>query len=108
MSDAQLYDDSFTITSIDTGNYDRVARCVGKSADSTTIMTLDINTDLYPLSLGDTVSLCLASTLNLDGSKEEAEASWREHRGPSLADGYDYVCYGRIYKFDENEDGEAM
>jgi len=108
MSDAQLYDDTFSITSVDKGNYDRVARVVGTSADSTTIMTLDVNTDLYPLAIGDTVSLSLASTLNLDGSKEESDSTWREHRGPSLADQYDYVCHGRIYKFDENEDGEAI
>jgi len=108
MSDSHLYEDTFSLTSVDSGNYDRIARVAGTSADSTTIMTLDINTDLFPLSAGDQISLLLASSLNLDGSKEETDGSWRERRGPSLADAWDYVCYGRIYKFDEAEEGEAI
>jgi DNA-directed RNA polymerase I, II, and III subunit RPABC3 len=108
MTDTQLYEDTFTLTSYDKGNYDRIARVAGSSTDSSTILTLDINTDLLPLAVGDHISILLASSLNLDGSKEEPDASWRERREPNLADAWDYVCYGRIYKFDEAEDGEAM
>jgi hypothetical protein len=108
MADAQLYEDTFSVDSIDNGNYDRVTRITSTCSDGTTVLTLDVNTDLYPLATGDSFSLLLASTLNLDGSKEEADASWREQRGPSLADGWDYVCYGKIYKFDESEDNDTM
>ena len=96
-----------TVDDVDPGTYDRIARITCRSMDRGTLITLDINTDLYPLSKGDQISLLIATTLNLDGSKEE-EMSWREQRGPSLADAWDYVCYGRIYKFDEEENGEAM
>jgi DNA-directed RNA polymerase I, II, and III subunit RPABC3 len=109
MADAALYEDSFSITSHDPGKYDRVARVAGTSSDNTTIMTLDINTDLYPLVVGDSVQLMIASTLNLDGTKDEMERTgWREKKGPSLADSYDYVCYGKVYKFEDGEDGEIM
>lgn len=110
MSDATLYDDTFSITSIDPGKYDRVARAAGTSQDNTTIMTLDINTDLFPLAVGEGVALVLASTLNMDGSKDEdlERGGWRENKGLSLADQYDYVCYGKVYKFEDGEDGEVM
>jgi DNA-directed RNA polymerase I, II, and III subunit RPABC3 len=109
MSDSSLYEDNFQITSLDHEKYDRVGRVAGTSSDNTSIMTLDINTDLYPLAPGDNIQMQLVSTLNLDGSKDdEEERGWREKRGQTLADMFDYVCYGKVYKFEESEDAEHM
>jgi DNA-directed RNA polymerase I, II, and III subunit RPABC3 len=108
MTDSQLYEDTYKIESVDKGNYDRIARLACKSGDGSAVMTLDINTDLLTLNATDHISILLASSLNLDGSKEEPDTSWRERREPNLADAWDYVCYGRIYKFDETGDKEAM
>jgi hypothetical protein len=108
MADAQLYEDNFSIDKIPDGIYDRIRRIYCTSSDGTTEIILDVNTDLYPVAVLDSFSLLLASTLNLDGSKEEQDASWREQRGPSLADAWSYVCYGKIYKFDESEDSDTM
>ncbi|PSK59449.1 DNA-directed RNA polymerases I, II, and III subunit RPABC3 [Elsinoe australis] len=103
-ADSHLYEDSFTITAVNSAKYDRVARVTGTSADSLTLMTLDINTDLYPLSLNDPVQVLLASTLNLDGTKEDASKGWRpvaKGEEATLADMWDYVCYGKVYRFEE-------
>jgi DNA-directed RNA polymerase I, II, and III subunit RPABC3 len=111
MSDSQLYEDTFALTSMNHQKYDRVGRVAGTSADNTTIMTLDVNTDLYPLQAGDNIQLLLASTLNLDGTKDDDnERGWREKRAneQTLADLWDYVCYGKVYKFEEGDDGEVM
>jgi len=75
-------------------------------------MHVDINTELYPCAVGDRVHMVLASTLALDGSKEEggnAKGGWRDvGRGVgSLADMYEYVAYGKVYRFEEGE-GEGM
>jgi len=49
------------------------------------------------------------STLNLDGSKDDEKGSWRENRGEqTLADLWDYVCYGKVYRFEEGADGEVI
>ena len=50
----------------------------------------------------------LASTLQLDGTKDEGKG-WRDvGRGePTLADMYDYVCHGKVYRFSDGE-GETM
>ncbi len=108
MADSQLYEETFTITSLNAQKYDRVSRLAGTSISQDTQFTLDVNTELYPVSVGDTVQLVLASTLNLDGTKDER--GWRDLQRSgeaTLADLYDYVCRGKIYRFEEGQ-GENL
>lgn len=105
--DATLYEESFQITTVVDDKYERVARVLGASQDSLTSLTLDINNELYPLAVGDNISMCLATTLNLDGTKDER--GWRDRKGePSLADLWDYVCYGKIYRFEQADNDKNM
>ena len=109
MADAQLYEESFNAISVLDQTYDRVHRILGTSSDSSTSLTLDINSELYPINAGENFSLLLASTLNLDGTKDEGHA-WRKNQGSegSLADMWDYVCYGKVYKVEDPEDSDRM
>jgi len=103
-----LFEDSFSCTSVNHQKYDRVARIYGTSTSSDCSLSLDIHTELFPFASGDQFQLTMASTLALDGSKDDGK-SWREvSKGEStLADHYDYVCYGKVYKFEEGQ-GESM
>ncbi|KAL8960562.1 MAG: hypothetical protein Q9183_005442, partial [Haloplaca sp. 2 TL-2023] len=67
--------------------------------------TLDVNTELYPCNAGERLSLVIASTLSLDGTKDDSKG-WRGvGRGEqTLADEYDYVCHGKVYRFEEGDD----
>lgn len=110
--DATLFEDAFTITDFDQSKYDRVARISCTSTDSQTILVLDVNTELFPCAVTDTLHVVLTTTLSPDGTKEE-EKGWRDvGKGgdamATLADLYDYVCYGKIYKFEETFDGNTM
>ena len=111
--DTQLFDESFTITTEDHAKYDRVGRYGATSADHQTVMTLDINTELYPCQVGETLHCVLASSLSLDGTKDDGKG-WRDvgrnvdGAEPTLADMFDYVCHGKIYKFEDGEDGQTM
>lgn len=107
MADSQLYEDSFSITAVNSQKYDRVSRITATSSDNLTVCSLDVNTELYPVAVNDPVQLMLASTLNLDGTKDER--GWRPMaQGEStLADMWDYVCYGKVYRFEEGE-GDNM
>lgn len=109
MADATLFDDTFTLTSLNNQKYDRVSRVTGTSTDSSTILSLDINHEIYPVAVGETLQVVLASTLNLDGTKEDVSKGWREKTNEenSLADMFDYVCWGKVYRFEEGE-GENM
>ncbi|TID25694.1 hypothetical protein E6O75_ATG03557 [Venturia nashicola] len=104
-SDSQLFLDTFTLTSHDSGQYDRVARIKGTSTDGQTTFVLDINTDLYRLSEGEQIELSLVSTLSLDGNKDDEKGTWRDKSGEAtLADLWQYVCYGKVYRFEEGEE----
>ena len=105
MGDSQLYADAFTITDINDQKYDRVSRLKGNNENGDTEFTLDVNTELYPCSIGERLSIAIASSLSLDGTKDDTKG-WRGvGRGEqTLADEYDYVCHGKVYRFEEGDD----
>ena len=108
MSEPILFEDRFNVSAVNSQKYDRVSRITAESGDRQIFFTLDVNTELYPVTTGDEMQLALASTLHLDGSKDDSKG-WREvGRGEhTLADEYDYVCHGKIYRFVEGE-GDTM
>lgn len=105
-----LFDDLFKITDIENGEYDKVSRITAQSQSSQDIkLTLDINHDLFPIKQDQVLTVALASTLNLDGSV--SMDSWRPPRdgdARTLADDYDYVMHGTVYKFDEGKDNDNL
>jgi DNA-directed RNA polymerase I, II, and III subunit RPABC3 len=110
MADAQIFDESFSITSINNEKYDRVSRIFGSSADNSITMQLDINHELFPVTVGENVNLVLAKTLNLDGSETVDEKGWRANakQEASLADMYEYVCYGKVYRVETGEGSDTV
>lgn len=110
MTDAQLYEDSFTITSLLDETYDRVARVMGTSADNSVSITLDVNSELFPVHTGEQLNLLMARTLSLDGQEGDASEAWKRQRQgeQTLADLWDYVCYGKVYRHEDPGDGQNM
>ncbi|KAI1426610.1 DNA-directed RNA polymerases and 3 polypeptide [Xylaria sp. FL1777] len=107
--DAQLFEDTFTITDFDQSKYDRVGRLTANSTDNQTQMTLDVNVELFPCLIGENLQVVLATTLALDGNRDNEERGWRDVRGEStLADMYDYVCHGKIYRFEDGVEGQTL
>lgn len=107
MADATVLEDTFSITSVNNQKYDRVSRIYGTSIDNTVTMQLDINHELFPVAVGDQLQFNLATTLNLDGTKDEK--GWRENQGDraTLMDMYDYVCHGKVYRFEDSAEAET-
>ncbi|KAK8052176.1 DNA-directed RNA polymerases I-II-and III subunit [Apiospora rasikravindrae] len=109
--DAQLFEDNFTIYERDQSKYDRVARITASTEDNLTQMTLDVNIELFPVAIGDRLTVVLATSLSLDGTRDSVSdgKGWRDVKGESsLADLYDYVCHGKIYKFEDGADGQTL
>jgi DNA-directed RNA polymerases I, II, and III subunit RPABC3 len=106
MSDPSLFEDTFTVSSIISGKYDRVHRIVGTASSGDTSLSLDINIELFPISMGDSVHMLIASTLAPDGTKDEGKG-WRDvtQGEQTLADHYEYVCHGKVYRFEEGDGG---
>ncbi|RDB29632.1 DNA-directed RNA polymerases I, II, and III subunit RPABC3 [Hypsizygus marmoreus] len=114
-----VFDDIFTINAIDKEGkkFDRVSRLYAHSKNYDMDLTLDYNIELFPLQQDQSFALALASSLarggpapRTTGTDAVAEETtddkerdvWRPdgkgRRG--LEDDYDYVMYGKVYKFD--------
>lgn len=109
MSENILYEATFKVDEVNSAKYDRVSRIAATNEQGQdTTCFIDVNTELYPVEADDRLSLALALSLNLDGSKDDSKG-WRNvGRGEStIADDYDYVMHGKIYRFEEGE-GQNM
>ncbi|KAH7883731.1 RNA polymerase I [Phlebopus sp. FC_14] len=111
-SSSIVFDDIFTINAIDKEGkkFDRVSRLYARSKNYDMDMTLDYNTELLPLAEGQSFAMALASSLARDGGiptgAEDGEDKDRDVWRPDgqgkrgLEEDYDYVMYGKVYKFD--------
>ncbi|QRG38579.1 hypothetical protein FDK38_002991 [Candidozyma auris] len=106
-----LFEDMFNVDSVDHGRYNKVSRIEGQSSTAQDIkITLDINSELFPVKESDSLTITLASSLGNEDSMITSNGSWRPpKRGDrSLADDYDYVMFGTVYKFEESQDDDKM
>ncbi|KAG2146683.1 RNA polymerase I [Suillus clintonianus] len=111
-SSSIVFDDIFTTDAIDKDGkkFDRVSRLYARSKNYDMDLTLDYNIELFPLVNGDSFAMALASSLSRDGSAptdgEDGEDKDRDVWRPDgkgrrgLEEDYDYVMYGKVYKFD--------
>ncbi|KAF8321314.1 RNA polymerase [Clavulina sp. PMI_390] len=103
-----VFDDIFTVTGIDVEGkkFDRVSRLVATSESHGMHLALDYNTELYPLTVNARFTLTLATSLSRSGEADDSSDSrnvWRpDNKGRAgIEADYDYVMYGRVYKFDD-------
>ena len=82
-----------------------VSRIFAQSDNYEMQLTLDVNVELYPMAVGDKFTMVLARSLNSDGVMHDNEGYFDATRQMknTLANDYEYVMYGKVYKFDENK-----
>ncbi|KAJ3188515.1 DNA-directed RNA polymerases I, II, and III subunit RPABC3 [Irineochytrium annulatum] len=101
---AQLFSDIFEVNDKDKDGkkFDRVSR-LGATSESEMGLILDVNTEIYPIEVSDKFTLTLTTSLSVDGSSDVGREAWRDlNNRKSLADDYDYVMFGKVYKFDDS------
>ncbi|XP_057766408.1 DNA-directed RNA polymerases II and V subunit 8A-like isoform X2 [Salvia miltiorrhiza] len=75
--------------------YDKVSRINATSEDNDYFMELDVHTELYPMLPNEKYRMLISNTLNMDGSVQGEPKS--------LADKFEYVMHGLLYKMAEAE-----
>ena len=102
LSSGLLFTDQFQVKEINK-KFDKVTRFACRLAEEGYEMGLDIdiNSDLYSLTVNDQFTFALASTLNLDGT--QGTGSFDQSTAPSLLDQYDYAMYGKLYKWKQDQ-----
>merc|ERR1711964_302315 len=107
MSVNSLFDTQFVVKEIDPDGkkFDRVSRVIATSPTLDMTLSIDIATDIYPVRVGQQLAFLLVSSLRRDKAESDSAAdrdAWRlDQDDTSLASGYDYVMYGKIFKYDE-------
>ncbi|SPC67853.1 related to RPB8 - DNA-directed RNA polymerase I, II, III 16 KD subunit [Ustilago sp. UG-2017b] len=129
MDPTNLFDTQFVVKQIDPDGkkFDRVSRIIASSASLEMTLSIDIATDIWPVSEGQQLTFQLASTLKKDtatgasktdaaeGDTQDAAAqaaerdAWRldQPGNGGIADDFDYVMYGKIYRYDEKAADEV-
>eukprot|EP01101_Sappina_pedata_P008057 TRINITY_DN4395_c0_g1_i1.p1 TRINITY_DN4395_c0_g1~~TRINITY_DN4395_c0_g1_i1.p1 ORF type:complete len:146 (-),score=58.04 TRINITY_DN4395_c0_g1_i1:92-529(-) len=104
---ASLFEDIFEVQDADKGGrkFDKVSRLECVSEVHGMQLTLDINYDVYPIQKGERFTLVLMSSLNPDGGAEERY--YDPEMQSSIVDKYDYVTYGKVYKYIEEKGGSV-
>ncbi|XP_063901595.1 DNA-directed RNA polymerases I, II, and III subunit RPABC3-like [Zophobas morio] len=101
-----LLEDIFNVKEInpDGDYFEIVSRIVATSESYEMEMYLDINTQLYPVEENSKFTIVLASSLFNEVDRDPEEYIRQDFSAPgSLADKFEYVMFGRIFKCEEEE-----
>ncbi|KAF8369395.1 hypothetical protein HHK36_027275 [Tetracentron sinense] len=103
-----LFEDIFTLHKLDPDGkkFDKVSRIEAWSEQFEMYMQLDVNTEIYPLNVGDKFTMVLAPTLSLDGTPDTGYFTQGGRK--SLADKFEYVMHGKLYKISEEGSGTKV
>ncbi|PIN08351.1 RNA polymerase subunit 8 [Handroanthus impetiginosus] len=82
--------------------YDKVSRIKAKGEEDDCYLELDVHSDLYPMLPGEKYRMLISATLRMDGSS--VPGNFPEGKEKSLADKFDYVMHGLLYKMSEAEE----
>lgn len=104
MSGGIVFDDVIEVKDINADGeiFEKVSRVVCQSENYDMQVTVDINTDIFPISINQRFGFALATSITADETVEDGY--WNPNSGPSLADKYDYVMYGIVFKYEEHKD----
>lgn len=89
-----IFDDTFEVLGVDNEKFDNVSRIKAKAQTFLADIEVDINTDIYPIQIKDTLRIAIAST----GSTQMDSWDGTGSSAGNLADEYEYVMYGKVYK----------
>ncbi|KAB2032215.1 hypothetical protein ES319_D05G357000v1 [Gossypium barbadense] len=107
MSSIILFEDIFLVDKLDPDGkkFDKVTRIEARSQNCDMYMHLDVNTEIYPMHVGDKFTMALAHTLNLDGTPD---TGYYTPGRKSLADKYEYIMHGKLYKITDDASGKGL
>lgn len=90
-------------------HFDKVSRIQGKGENYDMHVTVDVNTEIYPISESDRIEILLTEQLRSGPEAADVPASY----DPTIplgepADTFEYVMFGRIFKFAEEKNKAVL
>jgi DNA-directed RNA polymerase I, II, and III subunit RPABC3 len=89
-----IFDDTFEVSRVDNEKFENVARIKAKAQTFLADIEVDINTEIYPIQVKDTLRIAVARSANSQMEMWDGSNASIGH----LADEYEYVMYGKVYK----------
>lgn len=99
-----LFEDIFDVKDIDPSGkrFDRVSRFHCESESFKMDLIIDLNTQIFPLSLGEKFRLIISTSIVDDAYADDSEWTPRMQLS-ARSDAFDYIMYGKVYRI-EGED----
>ncbi|TIA90659.1 hypothetical protein E3P99_01464 [Wallemia hederae] len=104
MSTSIVFDHIFSVDSIDKDGkkFDRVARVGATSSTPNLNCIIDLPIEIFSLAESEKFTMALSTSLSSDSTVQSS--GWRPGMdSEGLAADYEYVCFGKVYKFDEGK-----
>ena len=88
--------------------FDKVQRVEGTTKDNHCYITMDINSELYPMKVGTSYNILLTKSI-YDSEAKNFEYELVSNTKNSLIDKYDYVMCGKVFQFsnDKKKEGDS-
>ncbi len=110
-SNNRIFEDTLEVQDIDKDLkvFDKVQRCEGLTQDAKYYISMDINSEIYPMKKGALYKLLLAKSIyESKPTPENFEYDLFSNSKNTLMDNFDYVMCGKVFQFslDKKKDKE--
>ena len=110
-SNNRIFEDTLEVQDIDKDLkvFDKVQRCEGLTQDAKYYLSMDINSEIYPMKKGALYKLLLAKSIyESKPTPENFEYDLFSNSKNTLMDNFDYVMCGKVFQFslDKKKDKE--
>ena len=84
--------------------FDKVQRCEGITRDTKFYISMDINSDIYPMKVGSSYTILLAKSIyDSKSTPKNFEYDLFANTKNTLMDNYDYVICGKVFQFSSDK-----
>ena len=84
--------------------FDKVQRCEGETQDTKYYISMDINSDIYPMKIGASYKLLLAKSIyESKPTPKHFDYELFSNTKNTLMDNFDYVMCGKVFQFSQDK-----
>ena len=105
-SNNRIFEDTLEVQDIDKDLkvFDKVQRCEGLTQDAKYYISMDINSDIYPMKVGASYKLLLAKSIyESKPTPVHFEYDLFANTKNTLMDNFDYVMCGKVFQFSQDK-----
>ena len=106
----RVFEEILVIYSIDKDVkiFDKVQRCEGYTKDTKYYISMDINSEIYPMKVGNSYTILLAKSIyDSKITPKNFEYDLFSNTKNTLMDNFDYVMCGKVFQFSNDKKKEG-